>query len=63
MRPERFDRDTRLTADGTHIDVLCSGPPARVHVVLTYERGRFGAGDELQVFEELVFVDEVRTLE
>lgn len=62
-RPERFDGDTRLGAEGSTLEIACSGPPVRVRVMLTYDRGSFGRGDELGTFESIVVVDEIRELE
>jgi len=62
-RKERFDGDTRLGAAGATLEIACSAPPARVRVMLTYDRGSFGLGDELDSFESLVVVDEARALD
>lgn len=58
-RPESAAGDTRLDASGSTFTVECSAPAHQVRLVLTYDRGRFGIGEDLQTFEEMSVADEL----
>ena len=61
-RAESYADDTRIDVRSI-FTVESSAPAHHVRLVLTYDRGRFGAGEELQTFEEMAVVDELVPLE
>lgn len=54
---ETSEHDTRLDDVPRELRVSCADRPARVHVNVTYERGKGGIGDDLDSFATLDIVD------